>query len=75
MVYLLSEGLVLVTETSLDWASAGQGLSLTLLPVGYVAVTSQLLSVACVHLQSLFQKENSALFYVKNIMHICCEHV
>lgn len=53
MAYMLSEGLALMTETSLGWASRGQGLSLTLPVVGYVA-TSKLFSMGCGHLQSFF---------------------
>ena len=42
-------------ETSLHWASRGQGLSLTLPVAGYVTAASQLLSMGCGALQSFFQ--------------------
>ena len=41
-------------ETSLRWASRGQGLSLTLPVAGSVTAASQLLSTGCGHLQSFF---------------------
>lgn len=40
MAYMLSEGLALMSDTSLGWASRGQGLSPTPPIVGYVTVTS-----------------------------------
>jgi len=62
-------------ETSLHWASRGQGLSLTLPVAGYVTAESQLLSMGCGPFKVSSSSRILVSLYTTNIIHICYEHV
>lgn len=62
-------------ETSLHWASRGQGLSLTLPVAGYVTAASSFPPWAAVPFKVSSSSRILVSLYTTNIIHTCYEHV